>query len=203
MKVSSYGKFFLTVAVSVGIIALSGCWPFGKCCTKDAACATQASQVILVNVLDKEFFEDCHIPGSLHVPIAELEEQAKNWEKDKTVVVYCSNYSCTASCSANKALKRLGFADARAYEAGMAGWVQAKLPFEGPAQADYLTLENKPLEGPKCDDVTEITTEELQALLGIEVAVAADHADHGHDVAAPVENADHSQDEVDTLIDAI
>ena len=76
----------------------------------------------LVNVLDKEFFDMCHIKGSVNVTLDKIEDYAlKNWNKDTTqIVVYCSNYMCTASFAAAKQLTDLGYKYVWAYEGGAA-----------------------------------------------------------------------------------
>ena len=37
--------------------------------------------MIVVNVLDKEMYDDCHIAGSIQVPFADVEKEAKKWDK--------------------------------------------------------------------------------------------------------------------------
>lgn len=77
---------------------------------------------VLVNVLDKEMFDDCHIKGSVNVPFEELETYApKHWDKETTeIVVHCSNYKCSSSEAAYMTLTNLGFKKVWAYEGGVA-----------------------------------------------------------------------------------
>jgi rhodanese-related sulfurtransferase len=119
----------------------------------------------VINVLEKKFFTDAHIPGSEHVPVMDVEKVADKWSKDTKIVVYCSNYACSASRSIARKLKKLKFKEVYAYEAGMAGWKQAGLPVHGPGEESYLTLPNKRLSDVKHVDVEEITTEQLKAML--------------------------------------
>jgi len=118
--------------------------------------------LLVVNVLDQELYNDCHIKGSINVPFEQLDEFAKKLDKNTQVVIYCSNYQCTASFLGARMLKQMGFRNVWAYEAGMAGWYQDKLPVEGSCKQPYLTLPNKPLEGEKESDVEIITTQDLQ-----------------------------------------
>ncbi|NBQ17511.1 rhodanese-like domain-containing protein [bacterium] len=157
MLKNSMKKFF---GAALLLALLPGCFDFGK--------KKVAPSLVVVNVLDKEYYDDCHIPGSIHVPMAEVMEaaQKEGWTKDTQVVVYCANYSCTASSSVCKQLVEAGYENACAYEAGTAGWAQAGLPVEGPAQSPYLTQENKPLEdAAQHGSIRVISTEELQTLL--------------------------------------
>ncbi len=147
---------------------LPGCFDSGK--------KKEAPTLLVVNVLDKEYYDDCHIPGSIHVPMADVIATAEKegWSKETPVVVYCANYSCTASAAVCKQLVEAGYVNAQAYEAGMAGWVQAQLPVEGPAQAPYLTQENKPLaDAVDHGTIKNITTEQLHELINSHTQKAA------------------------------
>lgn len=125
----------------------------------------------VVNVLDKNYFDDAHIKGSatvesIGVPFAQLEATAKNWDKTVPVVTYCANYQCTASGAAAKKLKELGFTDVWAYEGGTAEWYQlgqtdANYVTEGPAREGYLKGTSKK-PSTREEGVQEITALELQ-----------------------------------------
>ena len=92
---------------------LTGCFDFKK---------QKVETLKVVNILDKYLYDDCHIQNSVHIPFADLEKQAQKWPKTMKIVIYCSNYSCSASGYAAKLLKKMGFEQVWAYEAGMAGW---------------------------------------------------------------------------------
>jgi len=142
--------------ILLALILLSSC-----SCTKKG----EKPELLVVNVLDQEFFNDCHIKGSVNVPFEQLEDFAKKLDKDTHVVIYCSNYQCTASFLGARMLKQMGFKNVWAYEAGMAGWFQEKLPVEGSCTQSYLTMINKPLDMEKESDVEIITTQALQEKL--------------------------------------
>ncbi len=95
---------------------------------------------VVVNVLDKNFHEDCHIEGSINVPFMELEKYAdEHWDKDKTqIVLYCGNYRCTASGYGVRMLREKGFQYVWAYEGGTAEWIQKGLSVVGPCKEAYL-----------------------------------------------------------------
>lgn len=119
----------------------------------------------IINVLDKQFYDDAHIPGSINISIMDVEKRAKDWPKTTEIVVYCSNYKCTASGMIAKKLKKMGFDKVFAYEAGMAGWKQAGLPVDGPATEKYLDASNEKFSDRKDADVEDISTEDLKTLL--------------------------------------
>ena len=95
---------------------------------------------VIVNVLDKEFYDDCHIKGSINVPFEHLETYALNhWDKNTTeIIVHCTNYKCTASGAAWQALHDLGFKKVFAYEGGTAEAMHAGVAVEGPCKETYL-----------------------------------------------------------------
>ena len=133
------------------------------------------SDVVVINVLSKQLYDDCHIKGSLNVPfmdeenpdISPIEKFTKDLDKETKIVVYCSNYMCTASGEIAKKLSEMGFENVWAYEAGMAEWYQENLPVEGTCNQKYLA---KKLEKPvneSHEGFKEITTTELKKLLDL------------------------------------
>lgn len=131
--------------------------------------------VVLVNVLDKEHFENCRIQGSINVPFEEVDkfvDQLTKEYQDKTaieVIVYCSNYMCSASGEAAKMLAKRGFTNVKAYEAGMAEWYQQGLPTEGPCKLEGFAYLKKKMTAPAQQEheFAVITTQELAEKLGV------------------------------------
>jgi len=86
----------------------------------------QDNDLVVVNVLPRESFEEQHIPGSLNVPIESndflerIEKPAGG--KDGKIVVYCANKDCTASSTAAKKLSAAGFSNVSDYAGGMKAW---------------------------------------------------------------------------------
>ncbi len=153
-KVSVVTMILMCVGVSSALL-MSGC--IGK---------KKAPETLkVINVLDKRLYDDCHIKGSINVPFQDVENKALSWDKSTKIVVYCSNYTCTASGFIAKMLTKMGFENVWAYEAGMVGWYKAGLPYEGPAKESYLELPNIPHENVEKGGVSVITTEELHALM--------------------------------------
>ncbi len=149
-------KLVLLSFILIGTLA--GCSWFGSD-TK-----TKVAQLKVVNVLELEQYQDCHIKGSIHVPFDKLEQFANGLNPDTELVFYCSNYRCTASGYAAKMFAKLGFKHALAYEAGVAEWFQTGLPVEGPCRASYLQIKMDPI--PAETGVSVISTSELKAKLG-------------------------------------
>ncbi len=92
----------------------------------------------VINVLDAEHFNDCHIQGSINIPVEKLAETCANWNKDTEICVYCASSMCSASKQAYKLLCDLGFSNVCAYEAGMKDWKEKGFDCEGTCEMDYL-----------------------------------------------------------------
>ena len=121
-------------------------------------------KVLLINVLPKDMYADCHIAGSVSVPIDQLEAYAQALDKNQKIVVYCSSYACHASVKAWRLLDGMGFQNLWAYEGGMAEWYHAGFPTQGVCQAPYLMGKiEKPAQEAK--DVKQIQADELKFLM--------------------------------------
>jgi len=146
--------------------ALASCLLLPGCCepSKPAVPKEKMKGLVVINVLDKDMHDDCRIKGSINIPLEELERAKAEIDPSAEIVVYCSNYMCTASDYARKQLLEMGFANVHAYEAGIAGWYQAKKPVEGPCKEAYLGMQVAPPEKPA---VGEISTQELAEKMAI------------------------------------
>lgn len=86
---------------------------------------------VLVNVLDKESFENERICGSINIPLTGIQDAIHRIKRDETVVVHCSGPECTASEAAAEELVKLGFKDVRRFQGGLKEWKFAGLCLEG------------------------------------------------------------------------
>jgi len=137
------------------ILLCSGC---GKSIEENSK---NTSNLFVINLLDKPLYDDCHIAGSVQVSYTDLESYAKNLSRETPIVVYCSNYQCTASGQGYKILKKMGFEHVWAYEGGMAEWYQLKYPVAGSCSMKYLA---KSVPMPDEDHTIEkITAQELKS----------------------------------------
>lgn len=109
-------------------------------CERQATEQQKKSGLVVINVLDKDLYDDCHIKGSINVPYENLEKFVQDLDKDSSeIVVYCSNYMCSTSGVAAKQLTQMGFKHVWAYEGGTAEWHQMGLPVEGTCKSSYLS----------------------------------------------------------------
>lgn len=91
-------------------------------------------EFVLVNVLPPEYYDQAHIPGSTNVPydtenFAEIIEDLAG-TKDRQIVVYCANHSCTASNDAAKKLSENGFGDVIDFAGGTQEWLESGKPLQ-------------------------------------------------------------------------
>ncbi|MFW6154311.1 MAG: rhodanese-like domain-containing protein [Planctomycetota bacterium] len=87
--------------------------------------------LVLVEVLAPEYFEEYHLPGAINVPVDEhFEESIQDAipQKDRPVVVYCYNDECSASPEAAARMTDLGYTAVYHYAAGKADWHRAGYP---------------------------------------------------------------------------
>ena len=65
---------------------------------------------VLLDVRDQRAFEECHIPGAVHLAARRIDaETTRDMPKDKAVVVYCWGPACNGATKAAVRLARLGF----------------------------------------------------------------------------------------------
>jgi rhodanese-related sulfurtransferase len=110
-----------------------------------AACSKSVEKkptLIVMNVLSPELYADAHIKGSISVPFEQAEQYAKTLDPKTEVVVYCSNYMCSASGMVAQTLLGMGFTKVWAFEGGMAEWYQLGYPTEGPVAKELWRAQN-------------------------------------------------------------
>mgnify|MGYP000592641085 CR=1 FL=1 len=150
-------KFFVSIGVVLLTISLAGCWGNSQ---------AKKTGLVVINVLDRNLYDDCHIKDSIHVPFDAIEQYAKGIDKNAEIVIYCSNYMCATSSYAASKLSEIGFANVRVYEGGVAEWFQKGLPVEGPGRQSYLSKAMKPMNVDE-NPVPVITAEELARKMGM------------------------------------
>ena len=94
--------------------------------------AIDAGQVIVVETLRAEHFEQGHLPGAIHIHFEAISELAPELlpDKDARIVTYCSNTACRNSDVAANKLTAMGYTNVRKYAEGKQDWEEAGLPLE-------------------------------------------------------------------------
>jgi adenylyltransferase/sulfurtransferase len=93
-------------------------------------------QPLLIDVRERDEWEEGHIPGAVHVPRGNLESRIENVVLDRStpIVLYCAGGS--RSAFAAKTLGELGYESVRSLSGGFTEWKRAGLPFELPRTLD-------------------------------------------------------------------
>jgi rhodanese-related sulfurtransferase len=139
-------------------------------CTSPWSQVSETQKMLVINVLDRALYDDCHIAGSIHVPFDHVEKYVQNMNKATEIVVYCSNYACTTSDYVARKLRDRGFTHVMVYEGGMAEWWQHKLPTVGPGLQPYLTKYMVKGEESDASSIPIISMHELAQKLNIDGA---------------------------------
>lgn len=98
-------------------------------------------QWLLINILPRDIFLDCSIPGSVNIPTHMLTKKlasVKNHPRDRKIIIYCAGKDCPLSKYAYQELVRMGFTDVRVFPGGMREWVQKGMAAQGICKSGYL-----------------------------------------------------------------
>jgi adenylyltransferase/sulfurtransferase len=95
-----------------------------------------ADSPALVDVREREEWDEGHLPGAVHVPRSHLESRIESAVPDRSrpVVVYCA--SGNRSAFAAKTLEELGYENVVSLAGGFTDWKRNGLPFEIPRALD-------------------------------------------------------------------
>lgn len=107
--------------------------------------AAEAKQIIesgaqLVDVRTDVEFEGGHIPGSRHIPVADIQRHAGDFDQSKPVVLYCRIGNRSGPVA--DAFAASGF-DAHSIEGGLVAWHEAGLELE-PEDGSVVENPNMP-----------------------------------------------------------
>ncbi len=84
----------------------------------------------LVEVLPASAYDKYHLPGAINIPLGtDFESKVEQTLRDKNqeIVVYCSDENCSASPTAAKKLRDLGYTRVVDYEFGKLDWLRGGL----------------------------------------------------------------------------
>ena len=80
----------------------------------------QKKGMMLLDVRTDEEYKKGHIPGAVHVPLADIGDKIKKLKKDKELVVYCQ--SGNRSIWAIKRLMGMGYKNLSNLKGGYSAW---------------------------------------------------------------------------------
>lgn len=87
---------------------------------------------VLINVLSEESYVAKHIPGSINIPLENIDMiESVVPDKEADIVLYCANADCKASPTAAEKILDMGYSNVWDFEDGLAGWKQAGYVLHG------------------------------------------------------------------------
>ncbi|MFN2568534.1 MAG: rhodanese-like domain-containing protein [Candidatus Dormibacteria bacterium] len=95
---------------------------------QDVAIALRDGGGVLIDVREPAEYEEKHIPGSVHIPLAELPDRLGDIPVDRDVYVHCHRGG--RSARAVELLRRSGRPRAINVSGGIDAWSEAGLPTE-------------------------------------------------------------------------
>lgn len=98
----------------------------------------QNPNLLVINVLSQNWYNDCHIAGSINISLPEFIYKVGSFDRNQEIVVYCALDECDASEKAYILLHCMGFMSVLDYIGGIKEWFRLGFPVNGPCQASYL-----------------------------------------------------------------
>src|SRR5947209_1624847 len=95
----------------------------------DAASKTKSSaDAVIVDVREKDEFDESHIPDALHMSrgMVELEAEDKFPDRNTTIICHCGGGG--RSALAAESLQKMGYKNVRSMAGGFKAWKAAGLP---------------------------------------------------------------------------
>ncbi|MEA9355963.1 rhodanese-like domain-containing protein [Bacteriovorax sp. PP10] len=86
--------------------------------------------LILIETLPKNYYDDGHIPGAINIDVREVEELYKKLglQENQTIITYCAGRTCKNSHTVADMLTQKGFKNVYCYIGGKQDWAEANLP---------------------------------------------------------------------------
>jgi rhodanese-related sulfurtransferase len=88
------------------------------------------AKFVLVDARSREDYDKSHIPGAISIPAEDIENFAKDLDKNEEIITYCGGFQCPASTMAAKELMGLGFKKVLDFKGGMQEWAEKGCPTE-------------------------------------------------------------------------
>ncbi len=95
--------------------------------TLKRALEEQPDGILVLDVRDRDGFKEEHIPGSINIPLDELDSRWQELPRNREVVTYCWNITCSLCTRAALFLANKGY-HVRELVGGIAEWQAAGFP---------------------------------------------------------------------------
>jgi len=96
----------------------------------DAAAKLKSGEAVMIDVRDKDEWEEGHIPGATHLSrgTVELDIEEKVPDPNATIICHCGPEGFRGSALAAESLQKMGYKDVLSMAGGLKAWKVAGLP---------------------------------------------------------------------------
>ena len=96
----------------------------------DAAAKLKSGEAVMIDVRDKDEWEEGHIPGATHLSrgTVELDIEEKVPDPNATIICHCGPEGFRGSALAAESLQKMGYKNVRSVAGGFKAWKAAGLP---------------------------------------------------------------------------
>jgi rhodanese-related sulfurtransferase len=94
----------------------------------DAAAKAKSSDVVIVDVRDKDEWDESHIPDAAHMSRGLLEYEIEDKFPDRNMTIICHCGGGGRAALAAESLQKMGYKNVRSMAGGFKAWKAAGLP---------------------------------------------------------------------------
>jgi len=95
---------------------------------QDAAAKLNSDEAVIVDVRDKDEWDEGHIPGALHMSRGTIELDIEEKVPDPNAMIICHCGGGGRSALAAESLQKMGYKNVRSMAGGFKAWKAAGLP---------------------------------------------------------------------------
>ncbi len=95
---------------------------------QDADSKSQAGEAVIIDVRDKDEWDEEHIPDAIHLSRGTIELEIEEKVSDPNAVIICHCGGGGRSALAAESLQKMGFKNVRSMAGGLKAWKAAGLP---------------------------------------------------------------------------
>ena len=95
---------------------------------QDAAAKLKSSEAVIVDVRDKDEWDEAHIPGAIHLSRGTIELDIEEKVPDPNAMIICHCGGGGRAALATESLQKMGYKNVRNMAGGFKAWKAAGLP---------------------------------------------------------------------------
>ena len=94
----------------------------------DAAAKAKSSDVVIVDVREKDEWDKEHIPDAVHISRGMIKLEVEDKFPDRNMTIICHCHGGGRSALAAESLQKMGYKNVRSMAGGFKAWKAAELP---------------------------------------------------------------------------